>query len=116
MKIPWVAACVITNKRKKKKGVAGEKERSSLPVAIRAAMIAEIVVLEITNTATDNAPMYINVTQVKKRAKKPPAAAKDTRRDMTMALTVAARKKSVKTSNPVKARRVIVPTCSTFGK
>jgi hypothetical protein len=44
-------------------------------------MIAEIVALEITNAATDNAPMYINVTHVKKRAKKPPAAAKDTRRD-----------------------------------
>lgn len=54
--------------------------------------------------------MYMNVTQVKKKAKKPPAAAKDTRRDMTMQLMVAARKKSIKTSNPVKVRTVIVPT------
>lgn len=51
------------------------------------------------------------VIQAKKRAKKPPAAAKDMRKDMTIALKVAARKKSIKTSNPVKARRVIVPTC-----
>lgn len=79
-------------------------------------MIAEIVALEITNAATDNAPMYMSVTHVKKRAKKPPAAAKDTRRDMTMALKVAATKKSIKTSNPVNARKAIVPTCSRFGK
>lgn len=75
-------------------------------------MIAEIVALAITNAATDNAPMYMNVTQVKKRAKKPPAAAKDTSRDITTALVVAARKKSIKTSTPVKPRRVMVPTCS----
>lgn len=56
------------------------------------------------------------VTQAKKRAKKPPAAAKEMSREITMALTVATRKKSVKTRNPVEARRVIVPTCSSWKK
>lgn len=56
--------------------------------------------------------MYIAAIQVKKKAKNPPAAAKDNKSEITMALKVAARKKSMKTSNPVKAKRVIVPTCS----
>lgn len=64
--------------------------------------------------ATDNAPIYIAVTQAKKRAVKPPIAAKKMRRETIMALTVAARKKSIKTSNPVNVRRVIVPTCRSF--
>lgn len=54
------------------------------------------------------------VMKAKKRAKKPPAAARDMRREITMALTVAATKKSIKTVSPVKARRAIVPTCSNF--
>lgn len=83
-----------------------------IPVVIRTATIAEIVVVETTKTATDNAPMYIAATQAKKRAKNPPTAAKDNKKEITMALKVAARKKSMKTSNPVKATRVIVPTCS----
>ena len=75
-------------------------------------MVVEITVVEMTKAATDKAPMYIAVTQAKKRAKNPPAAAKDMRKEITMALKVATRKKSIKTSNPVNARRVIVPTCS----
>ena len=55
------------------------------------------------------------VMKAKKRAKKPPAAARDMRREITMALTVAARKKSMKMNSPVKARSVIVPTCSRIG-
>lgn len=47
----------------------------------------------------------------KKIAKKPPAAAKDMKSDRMIALTVAAAKKSKKTSTPVRVRRVIVPTC-----
>ncbi|CAL1379839.1 unnamed protein product [Linum trigynum] len=74
-------------------------------------MIAEIVAVEMANIAIDNAPMYIAARQAKKRAKKPPAAANDMRREMTMALMVAARKNSMKTSIPVMARRAIVPTC-----
>lgn len=80
------------------------------PVTIRTATVAEIVAVEMTNTATDNAPMYIAVRKAKNRAKKPPAAAKDMRREMTIALKVAARKKSINTSTPVKERRAIVPT------
>lgn len=83
----------------------------ALPVAIRTATIVEIVVAEITKTATDNAPIYIAVTHAKKRAKNPPAAAKDMRREIIMALKVAATKKRLKTSNPVRARREIVPAC-----
>lgn len=75
-------------------------------------MIVEIAVVEMTSAAMANAPMYIAVTKAKKRAKNPPAAAKDIRRETTTALKVATKKKSIKTSNPVKARRVIVPTCS----
>ena len=53
--------------------------------------------------------------QVKKRAKKPPAAAKDMSKEMITALAVAAKKKSIKTSNPVKDRKVMVPTCNIIG-
>lgn len=79
---------------------------------IRIATIAQNVVTEIANMAIDNAPMYIAVTKAKKRARNPPAAAKDISNDMTMAFTVAARKKSINTSSPVKATKVTVPTCS----
>lgn len=51
-------------------------------------------------------------TKVKNRARNPPAAAKDTRREMTTALKVATVKKSIKINNPVNTRRAIVPTCS----
>lgn len=68
---------------------------------------------EITNRAIDNAPTYIAATQAKKRANNPPAAANETKREMMMALNVAATKKSMKTSNPVKASKVSVPTCTT---
>lgn len=74
--------------------------------------MAETVAVEITKAATDNAPIYIAVTQVKKIAKKPPAAAKDMIRDMMMALAVAIRKNNMNNDNPVNVRRVIVPTCS----
>lgn len=89
-----------------------KKGRISVPAAMRTAMIVVIAVAEMTNAAMDNAPMYIAVTQAKKRAKNPPAAAKDMRRETTMALKVATEKKTIKTSSPVNARRVIVPTCS----
>lgn len=49
-------------------------------------------------------------TQVKNRAKNPPAAAKEIRREITTALTVAARKNSIKTNNPINVRETIVPT------
>lgn len=81
-------------------------------MATNTATIAENVAVDITNTATVKAPMYTAVTQAKKRAKKPPTAAKETRREMIMAFRVAARKNSRKMSNPVNARRAIVPTCS----
>lgn len=51
------------------------------------------------------------VKHAQKSTKKPPAAAKDMRAEMMIALTVAAKKNSIKTSNPVKATSVIVPTC-----
>ena len=95
-----------------RKNLNGRLSKISIPVATIAAKIAETVTVEITKAATDNAPIYIAVTQAKKRAKKPPAAAKDTRRDMTMALTVAATKKIINKSNPVNVRRVTVPTCT----
>lgn len=82
-----------------------------LPVVIRIATIVQNVTVEIVNMAIDNAPMYIAVTKAKKSAKKPPAAAKDMRSEMRTAFIVAARKKSINTSSPVKATRVIVPTC-----
>lgn len=68
------------------------------------------VAVDMKNMATPRAPIYIAVTQAKKRAKKPPAAANDIKREMTMALTVAARKKSINTMIPVKAMSTIVPT------
>jgi hypothetical protein len=97
----------INSKKRKKAGF-------SVPVTIRTATVAEIVAVEMTNTATDNAPMYIAARKAKNRAKKPPAAAKDMRREMTIALKVAARKKSINTSTPVKERRAIVPTCNSL--
>lgn len=83
-----------------------------LPVVIRIATIAQNVAVQIANMAIDNAPIYTAVTEAKKSAKNPPATAKDTRNDITMALKVAARTKSIKTNNPVKETRVIVPTCN----
>lgn len=73
-------------------------------------MIVKNVAVDMKNMETAKAPIYTAVTQAKKRAKKPPAAANDIRREMTIALTVAATKKSINTTNPVKAMRVIVPT------
>ena len=83
-----------------------------VPVAITTATMAEIVAVDIKNKATVNAPMYTAVMQAKKRAKKPPTAAKETRREIITALRVAARMNSRKMSNPVDARRAIVPTCN----
>lgn len=83
-----------------------------LPEVIRIATIVQNVVTEIANMAIDSAPMYIAVAQAKKRAKNPPAAANDISSDMTMAFMVAARKKSVNTSNPVRETKVTAPTCS----
>ena len=68
--------------------------------------------VEMTTIATDSAPMYIAVRNAKNRAKKPPTAAKDMRREITIALKVAARKKSINTITPVMERRAIVPTCN----
>jgi hypothetical protein len=64
------------------------------------------------NMAIESAPMYIAVAQAKKRAKNPPAAAKDISSDMTMAFMVAVRKKSINTSSPVRDTKETVPTCS----
>ncbi|KAF1891290.1 hypothetical protein Lal_00001433 [Lupinus albus] len=83
-----------------------------LPVVIRMATVAQNVVTEIANTATDNAPMYIAATKDKNRAKNPPIDAKDMRNNTKMALIVAAKKKSMNTSSPVKETRMVVPTCS----
>lgn len=60
--------------------------------------------------AIESAPMYIAVAQAKKRAKNPPAAAKDISSDMTMAFMVAVRKKSINTSSPVRDTKETVPT------
>lgn len=80
------------------------------PVAIMTAMIIEIVVVEIMKAATDSAPMYIAAKEVKKRARNPPAAAKDIIKEMMIAFTVATKRMNMKNSNPVKARSVIDPT------
>lgn len=82
-----------------------------LPVATRTASTAEHVAVEITKTAIARAPTYIAVTQARKIANTPPTAAIDIRREMTIALIVAARKKSMNTRSPVKARKAIVPIC-----
>lgn len=76
-----------------------------------ATIIDEIVTTEITNAAIDKAPIYIPAKQAKKMARKLPAAAKETRRDMTTALKVATMKNREKTSNPVSTRKMVVPTC-----
>jgi hypothetical protein len=88
------------------------KPNNLLPEIIRIATIVQNVVTEITNMAIDSDPMYIAVEHTKKRAKNPPAAAKDISSDMTMAFMVAARKKSVNTSSPVRETKDTVPTCS----
>ena len=87
-------------------------ELKGLPAVTRTAIIAEIVVAEIANTATDNAPIQMAVREAKKIAKNPPAAANDMRRDITTAFRVAATKNNMKTRSPVRARRAIVPTWS----
>lgn len=74
-------------------------------------MMAEMVVVEIMKTAKDNAPIYIAVKHAKKIAKKPPAVAKDSSNETITAFSVAVNKKQKNISNPVKAKRVIVPTC-----
>lgn len=56
------------------------------------------------------------VKHAKRSAKKPPAAAKDIRTEMIIELNVAAKKNSIKTSNPVAAKSVIVPTCQEVRK
>jgi hypothetical protein len=68
--------------------------------------------VEIANMATDNAPIYIAVAKAKKRAKNPPATAKEMRRETMTALIVATRRTSIKVRSPVKATRATVPTCS----
>jgi len=83
-----------------------------LPEVIKIATIVQNVVTEITNMAIESAPMYIAVAQAKKRAKNPPAAANDISSDMTIAFTVAVRKKSINTSSPVIDTKATVPTCS----
>lgn len=85
-------------------------------MVITIATIVQNVTVEMVNMAIDNAPMYMAVTKAKNSAKNPPAAAKDMRSEMTIAFMVAARKKSAKTSSPVKATHAIAPTCSNLGK
>ncbi|MFS7948835.1 hypothetical protein Hanom_Chr06g00564491 [Helianthus anomalus] len=63
-------------------------------------MIDEMVTVNVTNAVTNNKPMYIVVIHAKKIAKKPPTAAKEMRREITIAFTVAARNTTVNTSIP----------------
>lgn len=74
------------------------------------AIIAEMVAVEIMQIAKDTAPIYIAVKQAKKTAKNPPAAANDISNETMTAFSVATNKKIIKLSNPVNARRLIVPT------
>ena len=82
-----------------------------VPVTNRTATIVDIVAVDITKAAINNAPTYIVVTQAKKKAKNRPTAAKDMKKEIIMAFTVATKKKSIKTRHPAKARNVTVPTC-----
>lgn len=66
--------------------------------------------------AAVSAPIYIVVKKAKKRAKNPPATAKEMRSETTMAFIVATRTKSIKARSPDKATRTIVPTCSNIQK
>lgn len=91
-------------------------ENSQLPAVIRIATVVQNTTVEIANMATDNAPIYIAVTKAKKRAKNPPATAKEMKRETMMALIVATRRRSIKVKSPVKATRAIVPTCSNLKK
>lgn len=75
-------------------------------------MIVDMVAVDITKAAINNAPTYTAATQVKKKAKKTPTAASDRRKEITMAFIVATRKKSVNTRHPVNARNVTIPTCT----
>lgn len=77
-------------------------------------MIDEMVTVNVTNAVMNNKPMYIAVIQAKKTAKKPPTAAKEMRREITIAFTVAATNTTVNTSIPVKAKRVAIPACTSF--
>lgn len=83
-----------------------------LPVVITIATVVQNVTVEIANMATDSAPIYVAVTNAKKRAKNPPATAKEMRRETMMALIVATRRRRIKVTSPVKATSMIVPTCS----
>lgn len=74
-------------------------------------MIDEIVTVKVTKAAMNNTPMYIAVRQVKKIAKKPPTAANEMRREITIAFTVAAAKNNINASTPVKAKSVTIPAC-----
>lgn len=75
-------------------------------------MIVDMVTVDITKAAMNNAPTYTAATQVKKKAKKTPSAASDRRKEITTAFIVATRKKNMNTRHPVNAREVIVPTCT----
>ena len=86
-----------------------------LPAVVSIATIVQNEAMQIANMATDNAPMYIAITEAKKTAKNPSATAKDTKSEITMALKVAARTNNRKTNSPVKETREIVPTCNIPG-
>lgn len=83
-----------------------------LPAVMIIATTAQKVTVEIAKMASDSAPIYIAVTKAKNRTKKPPATAKEMRRETKMAFTVAARKKSVKATSPERATSATIPICT----
>lgn len=87
-----------------------------IPVANITAIIAEMVVVEITNIPNSIAPIKIAVMLAKKIDKNPPTAIKDTWKETMITFNVAATKINREISNPANAKRVIVPTCGKMSK
>jgi hypothetical protein len=87
------------------------KGKRDLPVTISTPTIDAMAVVEMVKVAIDTAPTYTATKQAKKRAKNPPAAARDIRTETMMALAVATSRKDMKIRRPVSAISVIVPTC-----
>lgn len=75
------------------------------------AMAVAIVVTEITNTATESAPMYMAARKASSTARKPPAAAMDTTTETAMAFVAAATTKKTTIRRPVSTTSATDPTC-----
>jgi hypothetical protein len=75
-------------------------------------MTVAAVVVAITKTAADSAPMYMDATKASSTARNPPTASSDTRREQMMALVIVAARKKTTTRRPVRAARDAEPTCS----